>query len=168
MKWVLDRQILFIWYLGIVGKFRGIISLFWTLYNENDKNWPKIAIWENKVLNTTKWVLDFQILFIWYLEVVGKFRATNSMFWTLYKENDKNWPKISIWENNVPNTTKWVLDLQILFIWFLEVVGKFRAINSMFWTLYKQKDQNWPKIVILENKVLNTTKWVLDLQILFI
>ena len=42
--------------------------------------------------DTTKRVLDQQILIIWYFEILGKFWATNSMFWTLSNENS---PKLT-------------------------------------------------------------------------
>ena len=52
----------------------------------------EIASWEKKVLDTTKWVLDQQLPFIWYSETFGMFWVTNYMFWTLSNEN---WPKLT-------------------------------------------------------------------------
>ena len=105
-----------------------------------DKNWPKITNWEKKVLDTTKWVLDQQLLFIRYVEILGMFWATKSMFWTLSNEN---WPKLT--ENYLlakegarcNETSSRPINTLYLVPWEIRLVlvNKLRILNSLQWEL---------------------------------
>ena len=107
-----------------------------------DQNWPKIANWEKKVIDTTKWVLDQQLHFIWYFEILGMFWATNSMFWTLSNEN---WPKLT--ENyqlgkegaRYNEMSSRSTNTLYLVVWDIRqvLVNKLYVLNSLQWELTK-------------------------------